>query len=192
MRRTVAVLFLLMGLVSCHQQMPTDAGAHHGEMVAADSIEASEGEAGKAEAALPDPDAVGNFGDPVTAEGAIPSTDLLEKLNGRDSIRVKVKGSISSCCQAKGCWLKMPLASGQEMTVKFKDYGFFVPKNSAGKPVVIDGWVYQETVSVEELRHIAEDAGKSEAEITKITRPEAQVAFTADGILIEASGDRAD
>ena len=140
---------------------------------------------------MPDADAVGNFGAAVTADGAIASKDLVSKLSGHDSIRVKVSGTINSCCQAKGCWMKMPLTADKEMTVKFKDYGFFVPKNSAGKNAVIEGWAFKEMVSVDELRHFAEDAGKPKAEIEKITKPEERVTFMADGVLIEASAEAA-
>ena len=87
--------------------------------------------------------------------------------------------------------MKMPLTASQEMTVKFKDYGFFVPKNASGKAAVIDGWAYKELVSVDELKHFAEDAGQSQEEIAKITKPEERVTFMADGVLIEPSAEGA-
>jgi hypothetical protein len=191
MKRLIPVLILGAGLFGCQNSTTTttDAGEKHGELVAIDS--AKEATAEEATENFPDPDAVGTFGAAVTAEGAIASADLVKKLKGQDSIRVKVKGNINSCCQAKGCWMKMPLTANQEMTVKFKDYGFFVPKNAAGKPAVIEGWAYNELVSVDELKHFAEDAGKSKEEIAKITKPEERVTFMADGVLIEASAESA-
>ena len=191
MKRLIPFLILGLGLFGCQNSTTTttDAGEKHGELVTADSTKEAEGE--EAEVALPDPDAVGNFGATVSAEGAIPASDLVKQLKGKDSVRVKVKGNINSCCQAKGCWMKMPLTADKEMTVKFKDYGFFVPKNAAGKPAVIEGWAYNELVSVDELKHFAEDAGESEEEIAKITKPEERVTFMADGVLIEPSAEGA-
>ena len=70
--------------------------------------------------------------------------------------------------------------------VKFKDYGFFVPKNGIeGKKAVINGILSTENVSVKELQHYAEDAGKSELEISKINKPEIKFSFLADGVIIK-------
>ena len=41
-----------------------------------------------------------------------------------------------------------------------------------------------EETSVDELKHLAEDAGKSEAEIAKITEPKKEFKFLADGVVI--------
>ncbi len=183
-------MILCAGLFACENTATsTDAGEKHGELVATDSTK--EAEAEEATENFPDPDAVGTFGAAVTAEGAIASADLLGKLKKTDSIRIKVKGNINSCCQAKGCWMTMPLTADKEMTVKFKDYGFFVPKNAAGKAAVIDGWAYREMVSVDELKHFAEDAGEPAEEIAKITKPEERITFMADGVLIEPSAEGA-
>ena len=69
--------------------------------------------------------------------------------------------------------------------VKFKDYGFFMPKNIAGKEVIIDGKAYVSELSVEEQRHYAEDAGKSEEEIAAITEPKRTYSFEANGVLLK-------
>ncbi len=190
MKKLIPIMILCAGLFACSKTASTtDSGAGHGEMVADSAKEVAAAE--EAEAPQPDPDATGAFGAAITAEGAIASAELLTQLKKADSIRVKVKGNIASCCQAKGCWMKMPLTASQEMTVKFKDYAFFVPKNAAGKPAVIDGWAYKELVSVDELKHFAEDAGESKEAIAKITKPEERVTFMADGVLIEPSAEGA-
>jgi hypothetical protein len=82
----------------------------------------------------------------------------------------------------------MTLASDKpgvpEMRVTFKDYAFFMPKDLAGKHVVVDGYAYVETTTVEELRHYAQDAGKSKEEINAITQPKREVSFEAAGVLV--------
>jgi hypothetical protein len=70
------------------------------------------------------------------------------------------------------------------MRVTFKDYAFFMPKDLSGKRVVVDGFARVETTSVEVLRHYAEDAKKTPAEITAITEPKREVSFEAAGVLI--------
>ncbi len=71
-----------------------------------------------------------------------------------------------------------------EMRVTFKDYAFFMPKDLAGKRVVVDGIAYISETSVEELRHYAEDAGKAPDEIAGITEPLRELAFEAAGVLV--------
>ena len=46
------------------------------------------------------------------------------------------------------------------------------------------GFAHKEVLSVEMLRHYAEDGGKSKEEIMKITEPETRLSFEADGVLI--------
>jgi len=70
--------------------------------------------------------------------------------------------------------------------VRFKDYGFFVPKEGVeGKEAIMHGYAKMDTISVDMLRHYAEDAGDSEEEIMKITEPSYTLEFIADGVLIE-------
>ena len=65
-----------------------------------------------------------------------------------------------------------------------KDYGFFLPLAAKGKTVIIEGEVKMKNTSVEELKHYAEDAKKSQAEIDAITKPEKEMRFTAKGIVV--------
>ena len=69
--------------------------------------------------------------------------------------------------------------------VRFKDYGFFVPKTGIeGKIASINGILSSEKISVKELRHYAEDAGKSKLEISEIKNPKLTFSFLADGVEI--------
>jgi hypothetical protein len=88
-------------------------------------------------------------------------------------------------CQAKGCWMTLKLENGEEAMVKFKDYGFFMPKDIAGKEVILNGKAFVNEVPVEEQRHYAEDAGKSKEEVAAITEPKKTYSFEADGVLIK-------
>lgn len=124
------------------------------------------------------------FGDKVKAKGAISTTEFITQIEGKDSLFTKVKVDINEACQKKGCWMNVDLGGGSDMMVRFKDYGFFVPKDAGGSSAIIEGVAYREVVSVDMLRHYAEDAGKSEEEIAKITSPETKLSFEANGVLI--------
>lgn len=126
------------------------------------------------------------FGDKITADQAMSYDDLLAKLETQDSMETKVKGTVSGVCQVKGCWMTIVSKdeSKPEMFVKFKDYGFFMPKDIAGQEVVMEGKVYREITPVDELRHYAEDEGKSKEEIEKITEPVEELKFMAHGVVV--------
>ena len=118
-------------------------------------------------------------------------TQLEEYANIKDNISVKsddivrVEGEILSSCPMKGCWMKIR-ADQDTILVRFKDYGFFVPKSGIeGDRAIINGKMSVETLSVDLLRHYAEDAGKSKDEIEKITKPQVSLTFLADGVFIE-------
>ena len=71
-----------------------------------------------------------------------------------------------------------------ESFVKFKDYAFFMPKDIAGQEVIVDGKAFVEQTSVEDLKHFAKDAGKSQDEIDAITEPKLTLSFLSSGVLI--------
>ena len=70
--------------------------------------------------------------------------------------------------------------------MKMQDYSFFVPIAIIGKQIEAFGKVYIKTVSVADLQHYAQDAGKSKAEINKIKTPETQYRFVAKGIRVKS------
>jgi hypothetical protein len=128
---------------------------------------------------------VAYFGEKITPEGAVKAEQLKEKLANHDSLAMKVEGKIMDVCQKKGCWMEMQVGDGESMRVTFKDYAFFVPKDASGKTVIMDGYAYNKVTTVAELRHYAEDGGKSKEEIEKITEAESELVFEANGVIIK-------
>jgi hypothetical protein len=125
------------------------------------------------------------YGAKIDDADAKPVTEIPALLKDKKEVTdLKVAGTINGVCQAKGCWMTMTVAEGQEMTVKFKDYAFFMPKDCSGKKAVLLGKVSRKVVSVAELKHLAEDAGKSKAEIKKITKPKEEYSFEASGVIL--------
>ena len=124
------------------------------------------------------------YGAGAVADGAVPVATVDSKLKEQDKFTGKMKAKVVSVCQEKGCWMKVERENGEPMMVKFKDYGFFMPKNIEGKEVVLDGDATVKETSVKQLRHYAEDAGKSKEEIEKIKEPKRDVVFVAKGVLV--------
>jgi cytochrome oxidase Cu insertion factor (SCO1/SenC/PrrC family) len=125
------------------------------------------------------------YGAKVKAKGAVAIADVVTQLEGGAQLDdVKIKAKILEVCPNKGCWLKLELPDGNQAMVKMKDYGFFVPLAAKGKTVVIEGQASMKTVPVKELKHYAEDAKKSQAEIDAITQPKKEVNILAKGIVV--------
>lgn len=130
---------------------------------------------------------IGNFGEDINDGGLVSLHQLLSILDDSEEFTGKVKGEIKEVCAMKGCWMTIDLPNGQTMRVTFKDYGFFVPKNSQGYPVIIEGVATKKITDVATLKHYAEDAGKSQDEIDAITSPKLEYAFEAIGVIIQES-----
>jgi type IV pilus biogenesis protein CpaD/CtpE len=122
------------------------------------------------------------FGESFSIENAKAPQAVLAGLAPQDSLETTLKGTVKEVCKAKGCWMTIDLENGESMRVTFKDYGFFVPKDIAGKEVIFMGQVKYTETDVATLRHYAEDEGKTEAEVLAITSPEQSYNFVATGV----------
>lgn len=132
---------------------------------------------------LVQPNSIGGYGKEITPDGAISIPELLVAVKNSSEFQGKIEGTVSACCQNKGCWMKMDIGNGETMMITFKDYGFFVPKDIPGKKVVIEGNATMKSISVDEQKHLAMDAGKPQAEIDAITQPKEELVFVADGVI---------
>ena len=96
-----------------------------------------------------------------------------------------ISGQIIDVCPKKGCWMNVKVGS-DTVFVKFKDYNFFVPKSGIeGKNILMTGRIFRDSISVERLRHYAEDAKKTREEIELIVEPEYKINMIAEGVAIK-------
>jgi hypothetical protein len=127
-----------------------------------------------------------SYGKSFKVKAAQTPQELMKTLETQSEVKgVVVKGTIAQVCQAEGCWMKLKNTAGEDMMVKFKDHAFLVPKDIAGKSAVVYGTAKKKTVSVDEQRHLAEDAGQSSEEIAAITTPRIEVRIDATGVVVE-------
>lgn len=121
--------------------------------------------------------------DEILSQEAI--SDTYNSIKAGDTLNIAFTSTVNSVCKAKGCWMRLALADDKETMVKFKDYGFFVPTDLDKNEVIVQGKAYVTEMSVDEQRHFASDAGKSEEEIAAITEPKRTLSFLADGVLVK-------
>ena len=129
-----------------------------------------------------------SIGKKIIADDAL-SADRMkehyENMSVGDTVNSKMTAVVEEVCQSKGCWMKLKLDDGEQVMVKFKDYGFFMPKDIAGREVIVNGIAFVDEMSVEDQRHYAEDGGESEEAIAAITEPKKTFSFEADGVLLK-------
>ena len=118
-------------------------------------------------------------------KSAMSTSTLNKKLKKAKKLEnVAVTGKVTDVCDKKGCWMTVQTDNNEKFFVKMKDYAFFVPTALKGKNVVLEGAAETKVISVDEQKHYAEDAKKSQAEIDAITKPQEETRFVATGIKV--------
>ena len=129
-----------------------------------------------------------SYGDKISHENSLSSAEMevrYQTLKIGDTVEVSFKTDVNEVCKVKGCWMKLDLPEEEDVMVKFKDYGFFVPKDIDEKEVVVHGKAYVTEVSIEQQQHYAKDGGKTEGEIAAINQPKRTLSFEANGVLLK-------
>lgn len=70
---------------------------------------------------------------------------------------LRVDGKVRRACAQKGCWMELSDDQGDKAAgcrVTFKDYGFFVPKDSAGAQARMEAKVEVEVVKKSHVEHM--------------------------------------
>jgi hypothetical protein len=125
------------------------------------------------------------FGDAITLDrnSSVTVSEAIQKpeLHGK---KVLVRGTISDVCQNKGCWLVVT-DGVEEMRVTFKDYAFFVPKDSDGRNVVLEGVVSEEEISEGAATHYASVSRTTDTTAVELIKgPQKVVTMEASAVAI--------
>ncbi|MHA6697032.1 DUF4920 domain-containing protein [Chryseobacterium sp. A301] len=110
---------------------------------------------------------------------------LVREMSSKDKLEnLVIRAEVSGVCEKKGCWLTLVNDMDTRVFVKMKDYAFFLPQDIMGKTILLDADAEKMVTSVKELKHYAQDAGKSASEIAKITKPQTEIRVLASGIKV--------
>jgi hypothetical protein len=111
--------------------------------------------------AAPGDSAVARFGKPLKGLKATPLSEVLASPKDGDTVRLE--GKAESVCKNKGCWVTVRDGEAS-VHVTFEGYSFFIPKDSAGKTVVLEGKVKVKAPDPAEVAHLkGEGAGSAAA-----------------------------
>jgi hypothetical protein len=76
---------------------------------------------------------------------------------------VTVEGQVRRACTRRGCWMEVAQGADPKLPgcrVTFKDYGFFVPTDSAGAQVKVQGVFGVNTLPPERVAHLESEGGQ--------------------------------
>ena len=81
-------------------------------------------------------------GEKLKGAQSVELTKLLASPADFDGKTVTVEAKVRKACEKKGCWMELAgTDKGPGVRVTFKDYGFFVPLDSAGSTAKVEGVV---------------------------------------------------
>jgi hypothetical protein len=128
-----------------------------------------------------------DFGAGLTLTRPTPLSEVVQDPERFEQQPILVHGRVSDVCQRKGCWLMLS-DEAAHVRVHFKDYGFFVPTDSMGNEVFVEGIVTVETLSESAARHYESESRRGDPDL--VNGPQREVIFTATGVrLVGRSGD---
>ena len=120
-----------------------------------------------------------NFGAPIALDAETSLKDVISHPERYAEGPVLIKGRVTDVCQKRGCWTV--LADGDaRVRIRFKNYGFFLPRDATGKLALAEGEVRVEVQSERTARHYASESKSEDPEA--IVGERRVVAFTASGV----------
>ena len=103
------------------------------------------------------------YGQPLQPADVKPLADVLAKPDQFANQTVTVAAQVRKACTRKGCWMELAESTKEDSPgcrVTFKNYGFFVPIDSAGSTARVQGKVEVDTLSASAVRHYEEEGAK--------------------------------
>lgn len=116
-------------------------------------------------AAFASAEAPRTFGKPLQGLSPVALKEILAKPESGQVVRLE--GTIDKVCKNKGCWLELKQEAAS-VHVTFENYGFFVPKDSMGKAVALEGKVVVKKPAAEDVAHLKAEGG-SEAVASQVS-----------------------
>lgn len=123
------------------------------------------------------------FGAKLGKRDEVDFTALLESPVAYKGKTVITSGVVRQNCNKRGCWMDVRPETDRaalSLTVRFKNYGFFVPLNSRGARVRMEGIVKVTEMTAEEVLHMEEEGATVTGK--KADGSAEVVEFTAAGV----------
>jgi hypothetical protein len=126
---------------------------------------------------------VARYGAPIAAGASVKLSNVMNEPEKFKAQPVIVEAEVRRACSRKGCWMELSESLDKNAPgcrVTFKDYGFFVPTDSAGSHARVQGNVTVETVAAGTVQHLEEEGARFAKKNPDGTADE--VRFVATGV----------
>jgi hypothetical protein len=103
------------------------------------------------------------FGAPISAGPELALADVLANPERFRDQAITVEGHVRAACTRRGCWMELAQGNDPKLPgcrVTFKDYGFFVPTDSAGASAKVQGTLGVNTLPAERVAHLESEGGQ--------------------------------
>ena len=103
------------------------------------------------------------FGAPISPGPVLSLADVLVAPERFRDQAITVEGHVRSACTRRGCWMEVAQSADPKLPgcrVTFKDYGFFVPTDSAGAQAKVQGTFGVNTLPPERVAHLESEGGQ--------------------------------
>ena len=103
------------------------------------------------------------FGAPIVPGPEHSLADVLAAPDRFKDQAISVEGHVRSACTRRGCWMEVADGADPQLPgcrVTFKDYGFFVPTDSAGARAKVQGTLGVNTLPAERVAHLESEGGQ--------------------------------
>lgn len=100
------------------------------------------------------------YGEKLGEGKVIPLEKVLQSPEAYAGKQIVVTGYVRKACKKKGCWMEMGASankSQQGCRITFKNYGFFVPKDSAGATAKLEGTIEIKKLDKAAVDHLESD-----------------------------------
>lgn len=118
-----------------------------------------------------------------SALGDSPVVDLAAALGNPSAYageQVILEGTVVKACPMKGCWMELaPDGAARGIRVTFKDYGFFVPTDVAGRAARLEGTFETNVFSRADADHLIAEG------VSLVRNPDGtatELSFVASGV----------
>jgi len=112
------------------------------------------------------------------------TADKLEAFMGKKTrITTAIRGRVLRVTNAKEGWFEIEAGGGKIIAAHFKNYNAAIPKQLAGRVVIIDG-VAQKQFIADDLQHLAGDTVIGKKQHWVKSDPKRKVTFEVKGLMV--------
>lgn len=117
---------------------------------------------------------VQRFGAAISSGREATLAELLKAPATFKDAEVITTGTVRRACSRKGCWMELARGEDPGCRVTFKDYGFFVPTDSAGAQARVQGRLETQEIPPGRVKHLEAEgaqfaAKKPDGSATEVT-----------------------